>query len=161
MKLTNYPIHPLLYGYIQKLWVLENETTLPHSDLHIIVPNGLVKIVIPFRNGLRALINGQERASPTHMITLIGIADIPSVVNEAENGPSGTIGIEFSPAGAYRFFNLPLEEISNCVIPLTEVMGTAATTLQEQVANAEKKDMKVALVQKFLLEQFAARGGST
>lgn len=159
MKLTNYPIHPLLRGHIKKLWVLENDNTLPHSDLHIIVPNGLVKIVIPFRNGLKAIIKGEERDSPTHMITLIGIADIPSVVNEAEPGPSGTIGIEFSPSGAYRFFNLSLEEISNRVIPLSEVMGKTAQELQERVANAEAKDDKVMLVQNFLLDQFAARDG--
>lgn len=157
MKLTNYAIHPTLAGHIQKLWVLENDTTLPHSDLHIIVPNGLVKIVIPFKNGLKAMINGEVRASPTHMITLIGIADIPSVVNEADQGPSGTIGIEFSPAGAYRFFNLALEEISNCVIPLSDVMGKTAALLQERIANTEDKNSKVALVQEFLLDQFASR----
>jgi hypothetical protein len=59
MKLTNYEIHPLLRGHVEKLWVYETEKALPHSDLRIIVPNGLVKIVIPFKNGLRALINGK------------------------------------------------------------------------------------------------------
>ncbi|RAV98038.1 helix-turn-helix domain-containing protein [Pseudochryseolinea flava] len=155
MRLTNYDIHPMLSGYVEKLWVYETDKALPQSDLHIIVPNGLVKVVIPFKNGLRAQMQGKEKVSSTHEITLIGIADIPSVVSEVKDEPSGTIGIEFSPAGAYRFFSLSLQDITNCVLPLSDLMGKTARALEEQIANTESVQDKVVSVQRFLCSQFA------
>ena len=159
MKLTTFNIHPQLKGHIQKLWVFESHAPTPHSDLRVIVPNGLVKVVIPFQNGLKATLDGQERISTTNEITLIGIADIPSVVVDLEEKASGVIGIEFNPAGSYRFFNLSLEEIRNTVLPLMDVLGKVARQLQERVANVESIEGKVAMVQQFLLEQFMLRSG--
>ena len=159
MRLTNIHIHPRLSGNIERLWVFESEGPTPHADLRVIVPNGLVKVVIPFRNGLKATLDGQERISTTHEITLIGVADIPSVVVDLEEKASGVIGIEFNPAGAYRFFNLSLEEIRNRVLPLTDLLGKRAHELQERVANVEGVESKVSMVQQFLLEQFSARSG--
>jgi AraC-like DNA-binding protein len=157
MKLTNYPIHPQLKNYIEKLWVLENDTPVPATDARIIIPNGLVKMVIPFKNGLKATLEGTEIVSPSHCVTLIGLADIPSTVVDVTQGPSGCVGIEFNPAGAYRFFNLSLHEIKNQVNPLAEVLGKTARDLQEKIANAEHATEKVLLAQNFLLSQFAKR----
>lgn len=154
MRLTNYTIHPQLKGHVQKLWVFENDEPVPQTDLRVIVPNGLVKIVIPFRNGLKATLNGRDSFTSAHEITLIGIADIPSVVVDLEQKASGTIGIEFSAFGAHRFFNLSLEEIKNRVTPLTEILGKTARGLKELIANEENVRKKVLLIQKFLLQQF-------
>jgi hypothetical protein len=157
MKLTNYSIHPQLKNYVEKLWVLENDTPVAASDARIIIPNGLVKMVVPFRNGLKATLQGNEIVSPSHCVTLIGLADIPSTVVDQAEGPSGCVGIEFNPAGAYRFFNLSLLEIKNQVNPLAEVLGKTGGELQEQIANAEHAAQKVKIVQQFLLRQFTRR----
>ncbi|HEY0740258.1 MAG TPA: helix-turn-helix domain-containing protein [Chryseosolibacter sp.] len=159
MKLTHYYIHPLLKGHIEKLWAFECEQQVPADDLRVIVPNGLVKIVIPFRNGLKATLKERNIVSPANEVTLIGISDVPSVVVDQFNGPSGTIGIEFSPSGAYRFFNLSLEEIKNRVIPLSEVLGKSAESLQELIANTDHVTGKIKIIQQYLLEQFAMRQG--
>ena len=159
MKLTNFHIHPQLKGSIERLWVFESNGPTPHSDLRVIVPNGLVKLVIPFQNGLKATLDGQVRISTTHEITLIGIADIPSVVVDLEEKASGVIGIEFNPAGAYRFFHLSLAEITNKVLPLSDLLGKCARELQERVTNTMGVERKVSTVQQFLLEQFCNYSG--
>jgi AraC-like DNA-binding protein len=159
VKLTPYHIHPLLKGHIEKLWVFESNGRMPPSDLRVIVPNGLLKIVIPIKNGLKATLNGEDRVSKTNVITLIGISDIPSVVVDVEDSASATIGIEFSPLGAYRFFNLTLEEIKNSVLPLSDLMGKVGRDLQERIANENSVNEKVSIVQRFLLQQFQSKSG--
>ncbi len=52
MRLQHIQPHPLLKGYIEKLWVFENEEKLQSEDMKLIVPNGMLKLVIPFKNGL-------------------------------------------------------------------------------------------------------------
>ena len=126
---------------------------MPHADLRVIVPNGLVKIVIPFRNGLKASMAGRDIISMTHEVTVIGIADIPSVVVDLEEKASGAIGIEFNPWGAYRFLNPGLHELTNQVYSLTDVMP-AVSRLQEQLSNIETVTQKVAFVQQFLRHRF-------
>jgi hypothetical protein len=157
MSLRHYRPWPDLKGLIRKLWVFESAGPVPDEDLKLIVPNGLPKLVIPYRNGLRGKMEGWSHLSKEHGITLIGMADIPSIVDTEKDGPSGTIGIEFSPAGAYRFFHFPHSEIRNRIYPLAEVMGSAAAGLQERVSNAPGVDAKIGLVQEFLRGQLRKR----
>lgn len=154
MKLTHFHIDPPLKGHIEKLWVFESQEQVPTADLRVIVPNGLVKMVIPFSNGLKATLAEQEIITPTNEITIIGISDIPSVVVNQNDGPSGTIGIEFSPYGAYRFFNLSLNDISNQVLPLSDVLGKTAAVLQERITDISSVLEKVATVQRYLRDLF-------
>lgn len=154
MRLQHYRIHPLLQDCIEKLWVFESDEPLPNDDMKLVVPNGLIKLVIPFRNGLSGSMEGWAHTSREHSITLIGIADIPSVVDTYyEHGlSSGTIGVEFNPAGAHRLFPLAYGEIRNRIHSLGDISGNVARTLEEQIANTENTDQKVAVLQNYLLQ---------
>jgi hypothetical protein len=70
--------------------------------MKLIVPNGMAKITIPFRNGVSGRNKDVYHLSKESRITLIGICDIPAVVDVEHDAPSGNIGIEFSAFGAYR-----------------------------------------------------------
>jgi AraC-like DNA-binding protein len=144
----------MLQGYIEKLWVFESSGPVPNDDLKLIVPNGLIKLVIPYRNGLSGRMKGWELLSKEHQTTLIGICDQPSIVEAETDGPSGTIGVEFSPIGAYRFFRLRHNDIRNQIHLLSDVLGKAAAQLTEEVANTESVAAKVKILQEFLLRQF-------
>ena len=112
MRLQHINPHPLLKGYIEKMWVFESNGRVPNDDMKLIVPNGLIKLVVPFRNGLSGKMeNGWFHLSKEHSITIIGIADIPAIVESENDSIAGTIGVEFSPQGAYRFFHLRQSEI--------------------------------------------------
>jgi hypothetical protein len=137
MRLQNINPHPLLKGYIEKMWVFESNGRMPSDDLKLIVPNGLIKLVIPFRNGLSGKMEGCFHLTKEHGITLIGLTDIPSVVDAETDNPTGTIGIEFSPHGAYRFFHLRQSEIRNKIYSLTDVLGATAKQIEERIANTE------------------------
>lgn len=153
MRLTYFPVDPVLKSYVQKLWVFEADEPIPGDDMKLVVPNGLIKLVIPYRNGLTGKMTGCCYTSMEHQITLIGISDIPSNVETAYfNGrASGTIGVEFSPSGAHRIFNLRLSEIKNQICSLDDIISKTAGTLQEQIANTERIEHKVAKLQHFFM----------
>ena len=157
MTLRHFQPFPDLRGLIRKLWVFESAGRVPDEDLKLIVPNGLPKLVIPYKNGLQGKMEGWSHLSKEHGITLIGMTDIPSIVDAEKDMPSGTIGMEFSAAGAYRFFHFPQREIRNRIYPLAEVLGCAAAGLQERVCNMPGVEGKIGLVQEFLREQLRKR----
>jgi hypothetical protein len=156
MRLQHIHPHPLLREYIAKLWIFESDGPVPSEDMKLIVPNGHVKLVIPFRNGLSGKMEKLSHLSKEHSLTLIGIADVPAVVEAQSSDPAGTIGIEFNPLGAYRFFHIHLSELRNSIHSLTSVLGKAAKELEEQISNAESLTDKILLVQKFLLHRLAS-----
>jgi AraC-like DNA-binding protein len=154
MRLQNIEPHPLLKGYIEKMWLFESSGKMPVDDLKLVVPNGNIKLSVAFRNGIVAAMNRQVFTSKEHNINLTGLADVPVILDVEEDIATGTIVVEFSPHGAYRFFHIALNEIQNQIHPLTDILGTVAKQLGEQISNVERVEGKVALLQEFLLKQF-------
>ncbi len=159
MRLQHIEPHQLLKGYIEKLWVFESNGRAPDGDLKLIVPNGCIKLVIPFRNGLSGKINEWHHLSKENSITLIGMTDVPSIVDVETNSPSGTIGVQFSPLGAYRFLHISQSEIKNKIHPLTDILGNIAKILEEHISNEESIKGKIFLLQQFLLKQLMQQNG--
>src|SRR2546421_12594093 len=143
MKLELIQPRSELRPYIGKMWVFENDRQLPDDDIKLIVPNGMTKLVIPFRNGLSGKYKEWYHLSKEASITLIVIADSPAIVDVEEDTPHGKIGIEFSPIGAYRFFQLRQSELKNKIFPLTDILGKSAQVINERIANAEPVSEKI------------------
>src|SRR5436190_5750167 len=154
MRLQNIEPHPLLKGYIEKMWLFESSGKVPVDDLKLVVPNGHIKLSVAFRNGIVAEMNGQVFTSKEQNISLTGLVDVPVILDVEEDVATGTIVVEFNPQGAYRFFNLQLNNIANSIHPLTDILGTVAKRLEEQISNTQSIEGKVTLLQQFLLNQF-------
>jgi AraC-like DNA-binding protein len=118
------------------------------------VPNGHIKLSVAFRNGIVASMNGRVFTSREQNISLTGLVDIPVILDADEDVSTGTIVVEFSPQGAYRFFHLSLNDIKNQIHPLTDILGIVAKQLEEQISNVDGVAGKVSLLQQFLLKQF-------
>jgi len=147
--------HPLLKPYIEKMWVFESSGRMPVNDLKLVVPNGSIKLAIAFRNGIVAAINGQVFASKEKSISLTGLVDVPVTLDVDEDVSTGTICVEFSPQGAYRFFHFSFDEIKNKIYPLNDILGNVSKQLEEQIANSQHVERKIFLVQQFLLKQLS------
>ena len=154
MRFQNIEPHPLLKGYIEKMWVFESSGRIPVDDLKLVVPNGNIKLTVAFRNGIVAAMNGQSFTSKERGISLTGLMDVPVILDVDEDIATGTLCAEFNPQGAYRFFRIPLTDIKNQIHPLENILGTVAKQLEEQMVNVESIEGKVDLLQQFLLKQF-------
>lgn len=152
MKLQHFQPDPQLYGYVSKIWVFESSGRVPAEDMKLIVPNGMVKITIPFRNGVSGRNTEIYHLSKESKITLIGIGDIPAIVDVEHDAPSGNIGIEFSALGAYRILQIRQSELRNKIMLLEDAFGRSAKEVQEMIANTESIPTKVALIQKYLIK---------
>ncbi|HYG38225.1 MAG TPA: DUF6597 domain-containing transcriptional factor [Cytophagales bacterium] len=152
MKLQHLRPHPLLKGYVSKMWVFESNGRVPVEDMKLIVPNGMVKLTIPFKNGVSAQNKEFFQLSKESSIILIGIGDIPTKIELEYDAPSGNIGIEFSPLGAYRIFQVKQSELRNKVFLLEDVFGKPAKELREIIANTESVEGKIQIIESYLIK---------
>ena len=154
MRLQNIEPHPLLKSYIDKMWLFVSNGKMPVEDLKLVVPNGHIKLSVAFRNGIVASVNGKAFTSKEQNISLTGLVDVPVILDVEEDIATGTIIVEFSPQGAYRFFQISFNDIKNQIHPLTDILGTVAKQLEEQISNVVSVEGKVNVLQQFLLKQF-------
>ena len=122
--------------------------------MKLVVPNGRLLLVVPFRNGITGKMNDKFHLVKNNKIALIGIADVPSIVDAETDGPTGTIGVEISAIGAYRFFHFSLKEIKNRLYYLTDILCKIATEVERKLQDFENIDDKIKLLQEFLLSLF-------
>lgn len=145
--------HPLIRDYVENLFFFENDGVILNDDLRLIVPNGLIKLVVPLNNGLVAQMNGRHHYTNADTAALIGISDVPSIVDTQKEGYSASLTVEFKPWGAYRFFDFSLNEIKNTVCAFTDVLGKDAHEMEEQINSVGQVDLKIAIIQKFLIRK--------
>jgi len=155
MRLQYIEPFPQLRGIVNKMWLFESSGRAPSEDMKMIVPDGMAKLTIPFRNGVSGKNKNYFHLSKESKITLIGIQDIPAIVDLEYDAPHGNIGIEFSPLGTYRIFHLRQAELKNKLFLLEEVMDKSARAIQEIIADAEKIDKKIQLIQAYLVRLLA------
>jgi hypothetical protein len=142
-----YPIFypsPPLAPHIEKLCVFESDCGIPTDDLKTSVPNGMMKLIIPFRGKLLSYRKGTAlRESPESFIAVVGLMESPVLIDGA--GPLATIGIEIKAASAYRFFQFSLKDTTNLVHQSDEVFGRRGRELQECLAEHPTVSGKVGL----------------
>ena len=147
--------HFLLKNYIEKMWIFKSSGKMPVDDMKLVVPNANIKLTLSYQNGVVAEINGKTFASKEHDITLTGLVDVPVVLDVDKDVATETIGIEFSPRGAYRFFHFTFNDIQNKIYSLSDVLGNIGKQLTEQINNTTPVQQKIVLLQQFLLKQLS------
>jgi len=124
----------------------------PVTSSRVIAPNGCLKIVLPFENSLFAESQSIQQQHKEGKIQFIGNADEPYVINTFTRR-SGSIIIELTPQGASRFAPFAMNEITNDIIPFTEVYGKEGMQLEEQIGNVPEPADKAALLQAFMVKK--------
>jgi AraC-like DNA-binding protein len=149
-------LHPQLKGYVDQIFIFECDGKLALDDLKLIVPNACLKLIIPIKNGIVGTLNGNTHTSKQYKMTLAGVSDMPAEVDIDEDAPAGNITVEFTPMGAYRFFNLKLAEVKNAIHNYSDIAGKAVLELEDRLAHTATLQCKVRLVQQYLLQQLHA-----
>lgn len=128
---------------------------MPVDDMKLVVPNGNIKLTVSYQNGIIAAVNGKTFVSKQHDITLTGLIDVPVILDVDEDVATETIGIEFSPRGAYRFFHFALHDIQNKIFSVSDLLGNLGKRLVEQMNNTRSVEQKIVVLQRFLLKQLS------
>jgi hypothetical protein len=141
------------------MWVFESSGKLPFEDLKLIVPNGNIKLSVFSRNGITASVNEKQFTSKEGTISLTGLMNVPLTLDTEKDIFTETIGIEFNPKGAYRFFHFNLGEVRNQIIQLSDIIGPVGKHLEELLANIPLVQQKINVLQQFLIKELAKDSG--
>lgn len=144
---------PLLAPYISKMWVFESSGRLPALDKKLIVPNANLKLTLTCRNGIVARIGDKIFSQNENELSLTGLVDTPVNLDPQMDAQTGTIIIEFNPLGTYRLFRLSYADVKNQIVQLPDLLGSRAEKLRLQLAEAGSLDLKLQLLQDFLVRQ--------
>jgi AraC-like DNA-binding protein len=145
--------HPEIAPFIHHFWVFGSPEGLPAGDARVVVPNGRHKLIVPYRNGLRARSAAAPESRAQHHgagdPVVVGLWEEPSIIASSRE-ETCTIGVELPPHGLVRFFPVEAHELTGRIVPLAEVLGRAGRELGARVAEAPSAERAVDLVQEFL-----------
>src|SRR5476651_699327 len=145
--------HPLLGPYVAKIAVFESGGRLAAEERKLIVPNANFKLTLTYRNGIVAGIGDKTFIQTENKLSLTGLIDAPVMLDAQHDAQTGTIIIEFNPLGAYRFFHLSYAEVKNQIVQMEDLIGNRAAELQSRLVEANTIDLKLEILQNFLIGQ--------
>lgn len=143
-----------LRPYVSKFWLFENNTGLVNHGT-LIAPNAKPKIIIPYKNSLTTTDNRKTTICKENDICFIGVRDVPVTLGTPE-GTTGSIGLELTSAGAYKFLHVPMDDLTNNLLSFSDLYGHAGKELLRQVEDHDDPHKKIDLIQRFLLTQLIA-----
>jgi AraC-like DNA-binding protein len=138
-----------LKPYISSFWVYESAFGVPAADARIVVPNGTAKILIPIKNPLTAAV-GQKTMMAKEHIHLAGLSENPTKIT-GDAKQTVTLGMQLTPKGLYRFFNLSMHETTDQLFTFEDIFGAWGARLQHMLANIENTQEKTSFIQNALV----------
>jgi methylphosphotriester-DNA--protein-cysteine methyltransferase len=139
------------------MWHFDGPTGFPRADLKTVVPNGLVKLIIPYAGTLRSeRESALLRLCPSAEIAVVGLQDRPVVIDSP--GAVAVIGVELRADAAYRLLGIRLCELTNQVVLADdlEILTGARAGLRDRLEQAKTVPERVQAVEDFLLALLAA-----
>jgi AraC-like DNA-binding protein len=135
-----------LEPYIGSFWVYESALGVPAADARIVVPNGTAKILIPIKNPLIATVGPKTMMAKEHHIHLAGLSENPTKIT-GDAKQTVTLGMQLTPKGLYRFFNLSMHETTDQLFTFEDIFGAWGARLQHMLANIEDVQEKISSLQ--------------
>jgi AraC-like DNA-binding protein len=137
---------PFVRAYAQRQVFIEDPSVIEH------VPAQLEQVM-----------NFELRAFPKIVYSQIDVS-APVLVGGSQTGFSGELhlrpGVEsfaifFTPSGWSRLFRVPMTEMTNRFLDASLIHGNPIVDLWNQLADANSFEIRIALVEAFLLQQLA------
>lgn len=144
-----------LQPFIDSFWWFESDCGVPQTSSGVVVPNGKAKFILPYKNSITASYDNTFHESKENKIHFVGAFDKPTIIGSPEQ-ISGSIIIELKPNAAYRFANLPLQNLTNLIFTFDEIYGQQGAYIQNKIADTENIFLKIELLQAFLVQQLFA-----
>jgi AraC-like DNA-binding protein len=157
MKLTFVKPHAQLRPYIESLWVFESSFGFPAADSSIAAPNGCPKLIIPYQNSLTSVADGAASVSHPGKLYFVGNRDSSTSLHSTARA-TGFIAVEFSPAGAFPIFGIPMQETSGRLWQTDQLLTKWSLKVQDALENHPNVGAKVQIVQDALLRLLRSNG---
>jgi len=141
---------PPLSAYVEAFCFFEGDVPLHTKERCL--PDGRVAVVINLGHDTLWASNPPhgDQLQSFHGGVLSGAFSQSSIIDTTTLVT--TVSIQFKPGGACPFLPMPVAELTNQVIDLSTIFGTAALDLREQLLAAQTRALRVCILEHFLLE---------
>jgi len=135
-----------LQPFIESFWVFRSPVGMPQADTSVAAPNGCAKLIIPYQNSLVSIGEGCTNVNQEGGLYFVGNRDSQALIHSTAR-ETGFVAIEFSPYGAFPFFGLPMDKMTNGLFDAETLFGSWGRAVREALGNLEKVEEKVNFVQ--------------
>jgi AraC-like DNA-binding protein len=115
---------------------------LPKSRERVL-PRGSIELVFSLGEQHRRIDSGVADKLPTTCIS--GIQLIPRLL-EAPAGIATTMGIRLHPLTAYAVLGIPLSELTNQIVDLTDVAGSGISAMKDRLSETTSAEQRARIV---------------
>ncbi len=153
MVYQEYAIAELLKPFVKVIWSMESEECW--APPMRILPDSCVELVIHFHQPYKTTFsNNTTKIQPQSFV----VAQMKNFIEIEPNGKIGMISIRFSAQGAYHFFGVPMEEISNGIVDLKFIWNNLAKEIEERIIDSKSTEQRINKIQQYLLIQLRKNG---
>lgn len=145
-----------LANYIKCFWTLEARASGDAAP-EPVMPDGCIELIFnladPF---MRYHADGTLERQPLSIVA-------GQMRSSALIEPSGRIdlfGVRFKHAGAFPFFRFPLNELTNNIVDLGSVWGSAGREIEARIFDAPTAEMRAGIIESALLRLLARDAAS-
>lgn len=137
-----------LAQFVKQYWAIED--CLPQGNEHIqrVIPNGLMELVF-YLGDKPTVLDENKYLSENSILS----GQQKSYYDIVVSGKLSLFSISFQPYGAKLFFDIPVNEFYDKIIPLKYFLKDGVAELENELQEAVSFGEKVYLVEKFLLHQ--------
>jgi AraC-like DNA-binding protein len=149
VELFDAAVAPELRGTVDRIIGYRELSGIPstHREAASLQVPLVISFAEPFRIGLR----DDPTAADTHSSFSSGLFAGPVVIETS--GASSCLQIDFTPAGARRFFGLPMSELAGRMVGMEDLLGAAGTQLSEQLGNLPDWPSRARIAQDFIVDR--------
>jgi AraC-like DNA-binding protein len=147
MNLQLYDIIPPLQPYVRVICSVEKPYGSEEGSFRIL-PDTCVEIFFNYTNTTIAKISGKTKFDSKGSFVTSRMSSYMDV--QLPEG-SSSIAVCFRPGVAFPFFNLPMKELTDDNVLLSEVWGKQVHELEDRLAALVTNEERVKLIQRFLL----------
>lgn len=138
-----------LSPYINCYWRLNGKSDLNYDNTERVLPDGCIELIINFQEPFKQY-SGNEKFEKQSSAFIVGQIKNYKLLKPSCN--FDMIGIRFKPAGAFKFFDLPLDEISFQTVDAELIWGRDIKELQAKMYETNLS-RRIFLLENFLLEK--------
>jgi AraC-like DNA-binding protein len=150
MYIQEFAPHSDLAEYVQVIWIMESETTADQFPREQILPDGIVELVLHFRDPFLT-----HRADGTCFVQPpnFAISQMRQFIEIESRGDIGFVAVRFFPWGAYHFFDTPIHSFLDSFVVSATLWERHHRSLHDQVASASDSRDRVDIVEQFLRDR--------
>ena len=147
MNYQTYPASPDLAPLIKCFWSLEFSVA-PQPEKQTIIPDGCIELIIHYGDLYQQF---QEASSSFVQPRSFVFGQLSNTLEIAPTGRTGIIAARFHPDGFVPLATIPLAEMENRAVPLSELFGEEGDFLEKYVLAALTQAERIQQIETFLL----------